>query len=60
MAELPRHPEPVDGTGPQPDSQPVRRSPSWALASGVVLAVVVVLVVVVLHLTGALGAGAHS
>ena len=50
----------MDGTGPRPDSQPGRRSPNWAVASGVVLAVVLVLVLVALHLTGNLGAGAHS
>ncbi|HEY6746779.1 MAG TPA: hypothetical protein VI357_13800 [Mycobacteriales bacterium] len=56
MAELPRHPDEGHGAGPDP----ARRGTPWRTISCVALAVVVVAAAAVLHLTGVLGAEAHS
>ena len=54
MNELPRHPETTEG-----ESSPEQRSRPWAAyAIGLGVAAVIMLMVV-LHLTGAVGPGAH-
>jgi hypothetical protein len=55
MAEPPPYPDPGDDI---PDGEPVSTR-RWASVLGVIIAILVVLLLVVLHLTGALGPGAH-
>lgn len=60
MAELPSHPDEGHSAGPGSVADPVRSGTRWKTVSWVALAAGVLLAVIVLHLTGVLGADAHS
>ena len=60
MAELPSHPDEGHSTGLGPAPDPVRTTTRWKTVSWVILAAVLLVALVVLHLTGVLGAEAHS
>jgi hypothetical protein len=60
MAELPSHPDEGHSAGRRPMSERVRSGSRWKTVSWMVLAVVVLAALIVLHLTGVLGAEAHS
>jgi hypothetical protein len=53
--ELPSHRE-ADDTGP--DQHPAT-TPSWSVVLGIAIVAVLLAVIVILHLTGAIGPGAH-
>ncbi len=50
----------TDDAGVEPDPGSTTGTPRWMLVVGVIIAILLILGFVVLHLTGALGPGAHS
>jgi len=56
----PAYPETDEETGAGPDSESAASTPRWIKIVGIVIAVLVVLMFVVMHLTGAVGPGAHQ
>lgn len=54
------YPDTGDETGAGPDSGSAAGTPRWIKVVGIVIAVLVVLMFVVMHLTGAVGPGAHQ
>jgi hypothetical protein len=59
MADPPRYPDTGDDTGLGRDRGSASSRPRWVSVLGIVIAIALVLLFVVLHLTGALGPGAH-
>jgi hypothetical protein len=60
MAELPSHPDEGRSAGLGPVTDPVRSGFPWKTVPWVALAGVVLVALIVLHVTGVLGAEAHS
>lgn len=59
MADPPRYPDTGDDAGAAPDDEPTARRSRWVAVLLWIIGIVLVLGLVVLHLTGALGPGAH-
>jgi len=59
MADPPPYPDAGDDAGVGPDRGRASSRRRWRSVLGIVIAIAFVLVFVVLHLTGALGPGAH-
>jgi hypothetical protein len=59
MADPPRHPDTGEDSGVAPDRGPAARRSRWVAVLFWIIGIVLVLAFLVLHLTGALGPGAH-
>ena len=58
--EVSPFPRSAGEVGEAPDSGPAPGAPHWLSVVGLIIAIVVVLLVVILHLSGAVGPGAHT
>ncbi len=58
MTQLPRHPDASDAGAPL-DVRPTAKRSSWVFAI-VAIVVALVILMIVLHVTGAVGPGAHG
>jgi hypothetical protein len=59
MADPSHSPETGDNTGRGPDREATSGTPRWMVIVGIVIAVVLLGLIVFLHLSGAIGPGAH-
>jgi hypothetical protein len=58
MADPSQSPE-TDDAGPGPDHRATSGTPRWVVIVGIVIAVALLALIVFLHLSGAIGPGAH-
>jgi len=59
MADPVRSPESPDDAGRSPDRGPASGSPRWKVIAAIIIAVALLGLIVFLHLSGAIGPGAH-
>jgi hypothetical protein len=59
MADPPHDLENEEDTGVAPDRGAATRTARWIVALGITVAIALVALVILLHLTGAVGPGAH-
>jgi hypothetical protein len=59
MAHPPPYPDAGDDSGVGPGLPPADGAPRWVSVVGIIIVVGLVLLMIVLHLTGAIGPGAH-
>lgn len=59
MAHPPSHPDTGDIAGSESELASASRRPRWVTVAGIVVVIALLMLFVVLHLTGAVGPGAH-
>jgi hypothetical protein len=59
MSDAPHSPETGEDAGRGPDREATSGTPRWVVIVGIVIAVVLLGLIVFLHLSGAIGPGAH-
>jgi hypothetical protein len=59
MAEPLRHPAADEGTDAKPGRGGPNGPPRWVVVVGIIVAIALLVLIALLHLTGAIGPGAH-
>jgi hypothetical protein len=59
MADPLRRPEADEGADARPGRGGPNGAPRWVVVVGIIVAIALLVLIVVLHLTGAIGPGAH-